>query len=121
VYFIGHVNFGRLYILVVMSMLSRYLANPREGHLQQVFHIFGYLTKHERSTLVFDDTEPSFDPKCFHKCTWRKFYPDAEEAIPPNLPKPRGKEVPTTCFVDANHAGCCIMQRSHTGVVIFVN
>jgi hypothetical protein len=41
---------GRLDILVAVSMFSRYLANPREGHLQQVFHIFGYLKKHERST-----------------------------------------------------------------------
>ena len=32
-----------------------------------------------------------------------------------------GKGVTTTCFVDADHAGCQLTRRSHTGVVIFVN
>jgi hypothetical protein len=112
---------GRVDILVPVSMLSRYLANPREGHLQQVFHIFGYLKRHERSTMVFDDTEPSFNPARFRECDWSEFYPDAEDALPPNMPEPRGKEVSTTCFVDADHAGCRTTRRSHTGIVLFVN
>ena len=32
----------RLDILVAVSMLSRYVVSPREGHLQQLFHIFAY-------------------------------------------------------------------------------
>jgi hypothetical protein len=112
---------GQIDILVAVLMLSRYLVNPREGHLQQVFHIYGYLKKHKRSTMVFDDSEPSFDPKCFRKCDWSKFYPNAEDLIPPNMPEPRGKEVSMTCFVDADHAGCRVTRRSHTGIVIFVN
>jgi hypothetical protein len=44
---------GQVGILVAVSMLSRYLVNPREGHLQQVFHICGYLKCHERSTMVY--------------------------------------------------------------------
>ena len=27
----------------------------------------------------------------------------------------------TTCFVDADHAGCRLTRRSHSGVLIFVN
>jgi hypothetical protein len=30
-------------ILVDVAMLSRFLAAPRRGHLEQVFHIFTYL------------------------------------------------------------------------------
>jgi hypothetical protein len=112
---------GRIDIIVAVSMLSRYLANPREGHLQQVFHIFGYLKKHERSTMVFDDTEPNYDPARFRACDWSEFYPEAEDQLPPNMPEPRGKEVTTSCFVDADHAGCRVTRRSHTGIVIFVN
>jgi hypothetical protein len=26
-----------------------------------------------------------------------------------------------TCFVDADHAGCQVTRRSHTGVLIYVN
>lgn len=40
------VELGRIDIAVSVSMLSRYLANPREGHLEEAFHIFAYLKKH---------------------------------------------------------------------------
>ena len=61
---------GRVDILVPVAMLSRYLAAPREGHLDQVFHIFAYLKQYNRSTMVFDDTEPQFDESRFAKCEW---------------------------------------------------
>ena len=44
-----------------------------------------------------------------------------KEAIPPNMPKPRGNSVSTHCFVDANHAGNKVTCRSQTGILIFVN
>jgi hypothetical protein len=112
---------GRIDIIVAVSLLSRYLVNSREGHLQQVFHLFGYLKGKDRSVLVFDDTYPNFDERRFKKCDWAEFYPDAAEAIPHNAPEPRGKEVSTTCFVDADHAGCHETRRSHSGVLIYVN
>jgi hypothetical protein len=112
---------GRIDLLVPVSMLSRYLMGPRVGHLEQAFHIFGYLKAHPRSTVVFDDTEPSFDERRFRKCDWAEFYPDAAEAIPPNMPEPRGRGISMTCFVDADHAGCRVTRRSHTGVLLYVN
>jgi hypothetical protein len=112
---------GRVDILVAVSMLSRYVVSPREGHLQQVFHLFAYLKHHKRSKMVFDDTEPIFDDNAFKTCDWSEFYPGAEEAIPHNVPEERGHGVVTTVFVDADHAGCKATRRSHTGVFIFVN
>jgi hypothetical protein len=102
-------------------MLSRYLVSACRGHLEQVFHIFAYLKAHKESTLVFDDTEPNFDNSKFNKCDWSEFYPNAAEAIPTNAPEPRGKPVTMSCFVDANHAGCWVMRRSHTVILILVN
>ena len=46
---------------------------------------------------------------------------EAGELIPPDMPEPRGNSVTTTCFVDADHAGCKATRRSHTGIIIFVN
>jgi predicted hotdog family 3-hydroxylacyl-ACP dehydratase len=112
---------GRLDIMVPVSMLSRYVVSPREGHLQQVFHIFAYMKHHKRSRMVFDDTEPVFDESSFKVCDWSDFYPDAEEAIPHDAPMVRGNGVVTSCFVDADHAGCKATRRSHTGVILFVN
>jgi hypothetical protein len=112
---------GRLDIMVAVSMLSRYVVSPREGHLQQVFHLFAYLKHHKRSRMVFDDTEPAYDASAFKDCDWSEFYPDAEEPIPPNAPAVRGHGVSTSCFVDSDHAGCKATRRSHTGVILFVN
>lgn len=112
---------GRLDILVAVSMLSRYVVSPREGHLQQLFHIFAYLKHHTRSRLVFDDSEPVYQESAFKRCDWSEYYPDAEEAIPHNAPMERGNTVVTSCFVDSDHAGCKATRRSHTGVLLFVN
>ena len=115
------IELGRIDIIVEVGLLARFQACPREGHLEQMFHIFAYLKKYCRSTLVFDWTEPWFDESQFKECDWKEFYPGAAEAIPPNMPEPRGKSVTTTCFVDADHAGCKLTRRSHSGVLIFVN
>ena len=37
------VELGRLDILLEVALMSTYLAMPRQGHLQQVYRIFGYL------------------------------------------------------------------------------
>ena len=112
---------GRVDILFATSVMSSYLASPREGHLEQVLHIFAYLRKYDRSSLVFNDIEPEFDDDQFRDADWKDMYPDAQEPIPPNAPEARGMHVNTTCFVDADHAGCRMTRRSHTGFIIFVN
>jgi hypothetical protein len=112
---------GRIDILIDVAMLSRFLASPRRGHLDQAFHIFAYLKRYNRSSMVFDDTEPVFDESRFQKCDWTEYYPGACEAVPPDAPEVRGQSVSMSCFVDADHAGCRVTRRSHTGVLIFVN
>ena len=83
--------------------------------------MFAYLQTHETSTMVFDDTEPDFDDCRFKDCDWSEYYPNAAEAIPKDMPKPCGRAVMCSCFVDADHAGCQVTRKSHTGVIIFVN
>jgi hypothetical protein len=112
---------GRIDILMPVSIMSSYMAAPRVGHLNQLYHIFGYLKTHLRSKMVFDDTRPQFDEHRFVKCDWSEYYPGAEDPKPPNMPQPRGKSVVVSCYVDADHAGCRVTRRSHTGVLILVN
>ena len=45
---------GRVDILLETSLLSTHLASPRIGHLEQVFHIFGYLKDSSKRKLGFD-------------------------------------------------------------------
>jgi hypothetical protein len=114
------VELGRIDICVAVSILSQYLAQPREGHLNQVFRIFGWLKRHSRSHIVFDDNYVYWNNK-FVDVDWSGFYPDAVEPIPSNIPEPRGPEVQINCFVDADHAGNRVTRRSHTGVLIYCN
>jgi hypothetical protein len=55
------VEIGRIDIMCEVSMLSSFLAMPREGHLSPVLHIFVYLKSHKRSRLVFDDLYADID------------------------------------------------------------
>jgi hypothetical protein len=114
------VELGRIDIMVAVSMLSRYLASPRAGHLEEAIHIFAYLKAHDRSSVVMDDSLPSFDESRFVKCDWSEYYPGACEPEPPRAPELRGNSVTTTCFVDADHAGCQETRRSHTGIILFL-
>jgi hypothetical protein len=112
---------GRVDILVDVSKLSRYLAAPREGHLEQVFHIFAYLKHHPKSRMVFDDHEMVHDMTKFVQCDWSEFYPVAAEAEPLNAPELHGKSVTMMCYVDADHAGCHETRCLQSGVLIYAN
>ena len=108
-------------IITEVTKLSSFLVSPREGHLEQAFHILAYLKKHLRSSLVFDDTEPDLSGFHFKKCDWEAQYLGAKEPILNNAPKPLAHRVTTTCYIDASHVGCQVTHHSHTGVLIFVN
>lgn len=45
---------GRVDMLLELSLLSQYQANPRRGHMEQLLHIFGYLKRHPKITLYFN-------------------------------------------------------------------
>ena len=120
------VEIGRVDVLTELSMLSSYQACPREGHLEQVYHIFTYLKRHPKLTLYFDPQEPFIDPSWFEgddAQTFRDQYRDAEEQLPDDhlCPKPRGIPVSTTAYVDSSHAANKVTRRSHTGFIIFLN
>ena len=114
------VEIGRIDIAVSVSMLSRYLANPRQGHLEEALHIFAYLKRYDRSSIVFDPGYPTFEESRFPKCDWSEYYPGAHEPEPPKAPEILGEPMTMTCFVDADHAGCRETRRSHTGVILFI-
>lgn len=115
------IELGRLDYYLEVSLLSQHLALPREGHLQAVYHLFGYISRHDRSRLVFDSSTPVLrDPTAFVDVDWSDIYGDVSEELPPDMPEPLGCPVLTSCFVDANHAGNVVTRRSHTGILIFV-
>jgi hypothetical protein len=115
------VELGRIDIATEVSMLSSNLPCPREGHLENALHVMGYLRLKHNSRLIFDPTYPDIDQTAFPSFEWMEFYGNVEEAIPPNMPPPLGKDVDLCMMVDSDHAGEKRTQRSRTGFIIFCN
>ena len=117
------IEIGRVDILLEVSLLSQYQASPREGHLEQLLHIFAFLRKHPKLTLYLSPELPNMDYGEFGTNTedFAEIYRDAEEPMPHRMPLPRGNGITMTAFVDASHAANKMTRRSHTGYVIFLN
>ena len=116
------VELGRLDIYIEVALLSQYLACPREGHLEGIYHIFAYLKRQPVAKIVLDPTTVSLDEDAFHNVdiqSWREFYRDVREELPVKMPEPKGKSVKICRFVDSDHAGNKVTWRSHTGILIF--
>ena len=96
---------GRVHILFEVSLLSQHLALPREGHLEQVLHIFGFLKENKKLRILFDCSQPEMDERWFKEYEWSDYYRYAEEKVTTNMPEARGLSVTLSMFVDASHAG----------------
>ena len=122
------VELGRIDIGFEVSVLSQHMAFPQVGHLMQALHIFKYLDIHKENMLNFDPTyldmpEPidlAENPTTKIKAM-KRFYPNAEEAIPDDAPTPWGKAIEINTFVDADHAGNKMTRLLHTVFFIFMN
>ena len=94
-------------------MLSSHLALPREGHLEQVLHIFAYLKKYHNTELVYDPSDPVVDEAKFavHDWTSSEFgHIQEKEELPPNMPEPHGLGFVMRAKVDADHASDTVSQ-----------
>jgi hypothetical protein len=115
------VELGRVDILLEASLMSTHMAMPREGHLQQLYRMFGYLKLYPKRKLAFDFQHPIISERMFQTYDWYEFYRDATEAIPNDMPIPRGNPMSTHCFVDASHGSDRATRRSQTGILLFCN
>ena len=62
------------------------LVLPRQGHLEKVIHIFGYIKSHNKIRLMFDSDDTHISDKMFKSFNRFDFYKDAEEAIHSDMP-----------------------------------
>ena len=115
------VEIGRTDIITEVSTLSSFSANPRQGHLEAVFHIYAYMRGRHNSCMIFDPSYPEVEKEDFKECDWKTFYGDVKEAIPPNAPPPRGKDVTIRLFVDSSHANDKKTRRSRSGYFLYLN
>ena len=117
------VELGHIDICLEVSMLASHLALPREGHLNEVFHIFAYLKLNHNTEMVFDPSEPEINPNDFQRRDWEatEFGDELEEVLPENMPDPLGYGMIMRAYVDADHAADTITRRSRTGFMVYLN
>ena len=92
-----------------------------EGNIESVFCTYDYLEICHNAKLVLDPSYATMYMDWFEYHYWKPFYGQAKEAIPPDAPAARGKEVELCCYVDVNHAGDLKTHRLKTGLLIFLN
>ena len=116
------ITLGRFDVSYATNVLSRFSMAPREGHLTASKRILGYLKSSTKEKLLFDTSFLDHSQyKTEDHANWDEMYPDAEEDIPMDAPKPKGKPIRLTIYVDANHAHDLVTRRSVTGIVVLMN
>ena len=116
------ITLGRFDIHFATSTFSRYNLAPREGHLDAMKRVFGYLKQYQKGRIIID---PSYRDTSEFPTTdydnWKEFYSDAQEEMPHRMPDPYGRKARITCYVDADHAHDQLTRRSVTGILLFIN
>ena len=105
---------GRVDICLEVSMMSSYLALPRDGHLNELYHIFSYLKKYHNKEMVFDPSDAIIDENELERKDWTssEFGGTTSKELPKNMLHPRGQGFTISSMVDADHAGDTITRRS---------
>ena len=116
------ITLGRFDIATAVMSMSSYRVAPREGHMSRLQRICGYLSKMKHGFLRVRTDEPDYSDLPDKHYSWeRSVYGDVREQIPRDAPKPLGKRVVLTTYVDANLNHDLVTGRSVSGVLHFVN
>ena len=116
------ISLGCFDIAIHVMSLSRFRAQPRKGHLDRAKRIVGYLLFLPDGAIRFRTGEPDFSSLKDQEYDWtRSVYSGACEQIPHDIPKPLGKHVQTTHYVDANLHHDLATGKAVTAVLHFLN
>ena len=116
------ISLGRFDIATAVATLSRFRAQPTQGHLERAKRVVGYLAKFSSARIRFNMDLPDYSDLVEPDVDWaRTVYGDVKEVIPDNIPEPLGKPVVLTTYFDANLYHDMITGRSMTGILHFVN
>ena len=108
---------GRLNVLTALMEMVRFQACLREGHLDRLKCIYGYLHQYKHGTIHFRTEIPNMSQYPKVEYDWMySVYGDIQEAVPHNAPTPLGKEVITVTSEDAN---LCHDMTAARAVMVF--
>ena len=115
------VALGRIDIIAATVTMARFRPAPRQGHLKRLKRVYCFLRNYKKTAIKFNTEMPDYSNYKVEKKNWGHIYHPCQEEIPEDMPKPRGKPVMTTTFVDANLLHDVITGRSCTGIIHLLN
>jgi hypothetical protein len=118
------VEIGHADIDVEVSMMSSHLALLRVERLKELFHTFAYFKAHHNTEMVFNWMPVKLDQSLFERQDWSFSpcgYEGPTEELPSGMPIPHGPTMTMRVYVDSDHAGDLVNQRSCIGFIVFLN
>ena len=116
------ISIGRFDIATAVMSLSSFRVAPHVGHLKRCKHIYAYLSKMRHAAIRVRTDEPDFSALPDITYDWaQSVYGNFKEVIPEDCPKPLGKHVTLSHYVDANLYHDMLSGRSVAGILHFVN
>ena len=116
------ITIGRLDITTSVMTLSGFREAPRQGHLDCIKRLYGYLSKMRHAMICVCTDEPDYSDIPDFEYDWsRSVYGELSEDIPTDAPKPLGYFVTLTHYVDANLMHNVVTGRSVTGILHLLN
>ena len=116
------ISLCRFDISIAVMTLGRFRTAPREGHLDRVKRIVGYLKKHPDAAIRFRTGRPAHADVEIPNYSWlQTVYGDMKEELPDDLPPALGCIIRLTSYVYANLYHDMITGRSVTGIVHMIN
>ena len=88
--------------------MSIHIALPKQGHMEQLYHLFSYLNKYHNSELILDPSDKVIDQDEFERqylTSGKFFHVSGNQYLPPNVTDPRGLGFVITQSVDTDHSG----------------
>ena len=116
------ITLGRYDILAQVMSMSRFRLAPKIGHLERMKRLYRYLVKTKHFVIRYRTKEPDYSHLPKQEYEWTStVYGNVKEEIPKDIPKPLGKRVITTSFLDANLLPNIVTGKSVRAVLHFVN
>ena len=113
-----NISNGRFDTQSAFMLMLRYRSAPREGHLERVRRIYGYLCRFRHFKIRFRVDEPDYSnvpaiPDHGWECN---VYGNHEEDIAEDAPKPLGKRIILTHYFDSSLIHDILSGKAVTGV-----
>ncbi len=116
------ITLGRFDIFSAVVTMSRFRQAPRKGHLDRMKRVYGYCFETKHAAIRIRVGEPDYSQYPDQVFDWTyTVYGDVKEEVPSNAPRPLGKPVVLTTYVDANLYHDLVTGRALTAVLHLIN